>query len=229
LQGAQGDTGVAGLTGQQGTTGVQGIQGNTGIQGIRGVTGLTGVTGLQGIQGIQGQTGALGNTGVQGVQGQTGLQGVQGIQGNQGVTGLTGVTGIVGQTGAGTQGATGLAPAGGATLVALFNSTSNSVAPAGATYLDTENIATSNTLPAVMPITATIIKITFSNNKTAFTGGTIEFRKNTLGGAAALTLNVANNQQAQTFAVSLAVTQDDRVNCKMINSTAGKPLWKLYL
>lgn len=113
----------------------------------------------------------------------------------------------------------------GAILAALFASTSNSV---GNKFLDTENIASSEVLPAVMSIAASITKVTFSNQNST-PSGTLEIRKNTTVGTPALSLNLSGTQ-TQVFSVSLAVAPADKINCKVVSgSGVQKPLIKAYI
>jgi hypothetical protein len=216
------------VTGVRGFTGFRGATGPAGVTGVRGFTGLRGATGLNGPQGIQGVTGAgiqgvTGLTGANGAQGQTGLQGVQGIQGPQGIQGVTGLTG---NTGLG--GATGISDISGAILFAMFVSTANSV---NNKFIDTENIAASNSLPAVAPIADTVTKITFSNQNTT-PSGDIEIRVNNtdLGIAADATVTLTGSQTDVFNGSFFTVSEGDLINC-YITGAAGvqKPLVKLYI
>jgi len=113
----------------------------------------------------------------------------------------------------------------GAILAALFASTANSVSNK---FLDTDNISASDNLPGVMSITASITKITFSNQGATPTG-TIEIRKNTSVGTPAISVNLGGTK-VQVFNVNLPVLEADSINCKIVNgSGVQKPLVKVYI
>lgn len=113
----------------------------------------------------------------------------------------------------------------GAILAAIFSSTANSV---NNKFLDTENISSSENLPSVMSITASITKVTFSNQGMT-PSGTIEIRQNTTVGVPALSLTLAGTQ-TEVFSVSLPVAEADKINCKIIGgSGVQKPLVKAYI
>jgi hypothetical protein len=109
--------------------------------------------------------------------------------------------------------------------VALFSSTSNSVITK---FLNTENIAASDVLPAVSAVTGTITKLTFSNIGSSPIGD-IEIRKNQTAAAADITVSLGGFE-TEVFAVSLAVTSADELNCKIVGGAGvGKPLVKVYV
>lgn len=113
----------------------------------------------------------------------------------------------------------------GAILAALFSSTANNV---GTKFLDTENVASSDNLPAVMSLTANITKITFSNQNST-PSGTIEIRKNTTVGTPLISVALGGTQ-TEVFTVSAAVTEADQINCKVVGgSGVQKPLVKAYV
>lgn len=113
----------------------------------------------------------------------------------------------------------------GAILVGLWASTANNVVNK---FLETENIASSENLPAVMSIDASITKVTFSGQG-ATPSGTIEIRKNQTAGPPDLTLTLGGTQ-TEVFSTSLSVLEADQVNCKVVGgSGVQKPLVKAYV
>jgi hypothetical protein len=113
----------------------------------------------------------------------------------------------------------------GAILVALFSSTANNV---NNKFLDTENIASSENLPGVMSITASITKITFSGQGLS-PSGTLELRVNTTVGPPALSINLSGTQ-TEVFSVNLPVAEADQVNCFVLGASGiQKPLVKAYV
>jgi len=113
----------------------------------------------------------------------------------------------------------------GGVLTAMFSSTSNSISNK---FLDTENISTSDSLPAVAAVSANIGILTFSGQG-ATPSGNIEIRVNTSVGAAALTVALVGTQ-TQSSIVVLPVSAGDRLNCKVASGASGvaKALVKLY-
>ena len=109
----------------------------------------------------------------------------------------------------------------------MFVSTANSV---NNKFLDTENIAASNSLPAVAPISDTVTSLTFSNQNATPTG-TIEIRVNDTNIANPPAASVSlGGTQTQVFSVSFTVTQADLINCYIPGASGvQKPLIKLYI
>ncbi len=118
----------------------------------------------------------------------------------------------------------------GSIIVVTFASTANNV---NNKFLNTENIAASDGLPGVIPLTAPILKVTYSGTQTGGVSGDIEFRINTTVGPAALTvtLSIAPGFQTQTFNTNLVVAENDLINCKIASGSSGvaKPLVKCYV
>ena len=115
------------------------------------------------------------------------------------------------------------------TLIALFASTNNSISNK---FLYSENIASSDTLPAVAPYDGTIKTVTYSGNSVSVTG-TLEFRKNTTTGTPAftVTLNTGPFVVTQVFSgLSVSIVSGDSINCKVASgaSNVSKPLVKCY-
>lgn len=113
----------------------------------------------------------------------------------------------------------------GETLVALFSSTAANV---NNKFLDTDGIASSDTLPSVNPTTSTLTKLSFSNaNATA--SCTLELRKNTTTGTPAASVSITTTAYTETVAMSMAVSAGDYLNCKVVSaSTVTNPVVKLY-
>jgi len=113
----------------------------------------------------------------------------------------------------------------GGVLTAMFSSTANAISNK---FLDTENIATSDSLPAVAAVSANIGILTFSGQGSA-PAGNIEIRVNTSVGAAALTVALVGTQ-TQATSVALPVQAGDQLNCKIASGASGvqKALVKLY-
>jgi len=113
-------------------------------------------------------------------------------------------------------------------LVAIFADTANAISNK---FLSTENIASSDIQPSVMPGNSSIRKVTFSGANTT-ASCTLEFRINTAVGTPAL--SVAISTGAGTTAVveglNLSVQSGDRLNCKVAAgaTSIGKPLVKCY-
>jgi hypothetical protein len=109
-------------------------------------------------------------------------------------------------------------------LVALFSNTANSVSNK---FLDTENIASSDTLPAVA-VGGVLGLLTFSGQSTT-PSGTIEIRINTTTGTPAATVTLVGTQ-TQVSTISVPVFAGDFINCKVGAGAANiqKPLVKLY-
>ena len=112
-----------------------------------------------------------------------------------------------------------------ATLVAIFAQTANSV---NSGFLDTENIAASNTLPAVAPISGIITLFTFTGAGATPTG-TIEIRINATTGTPAAAI-VLGGTPTQVTPITVPITAGDRIYCSVLNgNNISKPLVKLYL
>jgi len=113
----------------------------------------------------------------------------------------------------------------GGLFIAYFASTANSNSNV---FLSTYNIGTSNSQPAVVPITGSVVRVTITLNGVG--SGTFEFRVNTSVGAAAFSV-VMSSQQTGSFSVSHEVTSGDRINCKVANGASGiaKPLVNIYM
>ena len=111
----------------------------------------------------------------------------------------------------------------GGTLTAMFASTANSVSNK---FLDTENIAASNTLPAVSARTSVINLVTYSNSNNV-SSGTIELYIN-----GTLSVSTAFTTTVQTFTATLnqPVAAGDKLSCKIASGASGvaKPLVKYY-
>jgi hypothetical protein len=108
-------------------------------------------------------------------------------------------------------------------LVGLFSSTATSNSNK---FLDTENIASSDSLPAVMPSAGSIRLVTFSNTNTN-PRGTFQFRKN---GIVLFSVVLPGNSKTYSWDVDYPVSKNDRVDCKILNDGSGvsKPLVKIY-
>jgi len=115
----------------------------------------------------------------------------------------------------------------GGSLFALFVSTANSV---NNSFLATENIASSDNLPSVAPVTGTITNFTFSGSNTT-PSGQFEFRINTVSLAVPADLTVIlDGTQTQQTDISLPIIQGDEINCYITNASGvGKPLVKLFI
>lgn len=116
-----------------------------------------------------------------------------------------------------------VASSAGGTLTAMFASTAASVSNK---FLDTENIAASDTLPAVSARSSVLNLVTYSN-ASLVSSGTIELYINGI-----LTLTTPFTTTAQTFTsvISVAVMAGDKLSCKIGNGavTVSKPLVKYY-
>jgi len=113
----------------------------------------------------------------------------------------------------------------GSTLAALFASAANNV---NNKFLESESIATSDSLPGVVPVDETLTKLTFSNVNSAPTG-TIEIRVNTTVGTPAASVVLTTSTRTEVFTISLAVLAGDELNCFISSASGvGKPLVKLY-
>lgn len=112
----------------------------------------------------------------------------------------------------------------GGLLNALFSSTANSVSNK---FLDTENIASSYTLPAVAVTSALLQAISFTNTS-ASASGTLELRINTTTGTPAVSAVVT--ARSQVFSISVPVFAGDKLNMKVAAgaSNISKPLVKVY-
>lgn len=115
--------------------------------------------------------------------------------------------------------------AAGGTLVALFSSTANAVSNK---FLDTENIAASDTLPAVAARSSVLNLITYTNTSSVSTG-TIEIRVNTTTGTPLASISFSSIQ-TYTQEISVPVLAGDSINCKIAAgaSNVAKPLVKIY-
>lgn len=114
----------------------------------------------------------------------------------------------------------------GGTLVALFASTAASV---NNKFLDTENVASSDTLPAVAARSDILTLVTYTNAN-AVTSGTIEIRLNTISGTPAASIPFSTTTQTYTASISVAVIAGDAINCKIGTGavSVSKPLIKIY-
>jgi len=118
-----------------------------------------------------------------------------------------------------------VAPPVGGLFIANYSSTANSNSN---TFLNTFGVSSSDSLPAVVPITGTISRVTIMLNGSGT--GTFEFRINTSVGAAAFTAAISAAQTA-TVNVSQAVNANDQINCKIASGASGiaKPLVNIYM
>lgn len=111
------------------------------------------------------------------------------------------------------------------TLTAFFSSTASNVANK---FLDTDGIATSDTLPAVAAISASISRVTFSG-AVATPAGIIEVRVNTTLGLPAFSITLLGTQ-TQSSVVNYPIFAGDQINVKIAAGATNisKPLVKLY-
>lgn len=114
----------------------------------------------------------------------------------------------------------------GGLFIANFSATANSNSNV---FLNTFGVSASDGLPAVVPLTGTINKVTISLSGGVGTG-TFEFRVNTTTGTPAFTATITGAQTA-SVSVSFAVSSNDRVNCKVASGASGisKPLVNIYM
>ena len=112
----------------------------------------------------------------------------------------------------------------GSILIALFASTANSVSNK---FIDTDNIASSDVLPAVTVADGKLQRISFVGTGST-PAGTIEIFLNQ---TTTPDLIVAfAGIQAEIFDVDIIVTQGDQIHCKIGAGSSGvaKPLVKIY-
>jgi hypothetical protein len=112
-----------------------------------------------------------------------------------------------------------------AVLVAMFSQTANAI---NAGFLDTENIAPSNTVPAVAPISGIISLLAFTGAGST-PSGSLEIRVNTTVGTAAAVVTLAGTQ-TQVSPINIQINAGDRLSCSVAGGSGiSKPLVKLYL
>lgn len=114
----------------------------------------------------------------------------------------------------------------GSILIALFASTAANV---GNTFIETDNIAASDILPAPVVVDGRLQRVSFTTTASDGSGisGNIEIYKNQVV-TPDITLVLAD-LQTQIFSVNLVINASDKLSCKISNgSGVAKPLVKMY-
>ena len=113
----------------------------------------------------------------------------------------------------------------GGMIVAMFADTASNI---NNKFLGTENIAASDTLPAVVPRTTLLNLVTYTCT-TDVSSCTLEIRINATTGTPAASIAVTTTNKTFTGSMSIPAIAGDQLNVKVTNaSNVSKPLVKIY-